>query len=94
MNHHSKVRNLVLASGALSLVIAGGLALAQPGDGGDASPGIEIVRDDATIELAWIDADGTTGTEAVILDVTDAPDHNASGPSPSHADPPEDPLKS
>ena len=92
MMDRSKWSKLLVATGALSLLIAGGVALAQPG--GDAGPEEQIVRDQTTIELAWIDADGTTGTETITLDLSDAPDQATSDPSPESLDPPNDPLKS
>ena len=92
MRVRSKWSKLLVARGALALIVAGGVALAQPGDG--AGPGDRIVRDQATIERSWIDADGETGTETITLDLSDAPDQAASEPSPESVDPPRDPLKS
>lgn len=92
MRVRSKWSELLVATGALSLIVAGSVALAQPGGG--AGPEELIGRDQATIELAWIDADGTTGTETITLDLTNAPDQATSDPSPGSVDPPSDPLKS
>ena len=92
MMDRSKWSKLLVATGVLSLIVAGGVALAQPGS--DAGPEQQIVRDKTTIELAWIDADGTTGTETITLNLTDAPDQAASDPSPESVDPQRDPLKS
>lgn len=93
MSYRSRIARIAAATGALALIVAGGVTLAQSG-GGEAGSDDQVVRDEVTIELAWIDADGTTGTETIVLDLTDAPDHAASEPSPASIDPPQDPMKS
>lgn len=94
MKHRGKRVRVLAATGAAALIVAGGVALAQPGDGWDAGPEQRIVRDQGTIELAWMDADGAMGTDTVALDLTDRPDQADSGPSPQSVDPPQDPMKS
>lgn len=59
MSYRKRIGTILAGTGALALVVAGGVALAQPG-GGEAGPEDHVVRDEVTIELAWIDADGTT----------------------------------
>lgn len=93
MSYRSRIARIAAATGALALIVAGGVALAQTNGGGTGSED-RIVRDEVTFEVAWMDADGTTGTETIVLDLTDAPDQAASEPSPPCVDPPKDPLKS
>ena len=75
---------------ALALALAGGAALAQEGGGGGTDPGSagtgveEIVTDEATIEVAWKDANGEEGVESYTLSAKEqATDHAESDPSPT-----------
>ena len=87
MQQRKRLTRLAAGAGVLALVVAGGVALAQPGD--DAGDGAEqrIVRDESTFEVAWLDADGRTGVETITLDLSDAPDEASSDPSPPGATP-------
>ena len=78
-------------AGALALVLAlaGGAALAHEGGGGGTHPGAsdtgaeQIVTDKATIEVAWLDANGEEGFESYTLTAEQqATDHAESDPSP------------
>ena len=73
---------------ALALALAGSAALAQDGGGTDSAAtetGVEeIVTDEATIEVAWKDANGEEGTESYTLSAEEqATDHAESDPSPA-----------
>ena len=74
---------------ALALALAGGVALAQEGGEGGTDPAAtetgaeEIVTDEATIVVAWKDANGEEGTESYTLSAEEqATTHAESDPSP------------
>ena len=90
----SGLARLAAGTGVLALVLAGGVALAQPHDGGQTGPSTQIVRDQATLDVAWLDADGDSGVETTTLGLSDAPDEAASAPSPLSAQPVADPANS
>lgn len=69
----------------LALALAGGAALASGGseDGTD-SDAEQVVTDDATIEVAWRDANGEEGIDTYTLSAEEqATDHAESDPSPT-----------
>ena len=69
----------------LALALAGGAALASGGseDGTD-SAAEQVVTDDATIEVAWRDANGEEGIDTYTLSAEEqATDHAESDPSPT-----------
>ena len=69
----------------LALALAGGAALASGGseDGTD-SDAEQVVTDDATIEVAWRDANGEEGIDTYTLPAEEqATDHAESDPSPT-----------
>ena len=80
---------VLAAALALALALAGGAALAQEGGGGETDPAAtetgveEIVTDEATIEVAWLDANGEEGVESYTLSAEErATDRAESDPSP------------
>ena len=81
MNQRNRLAKLLAGTRVLAPVVAGGVALAQPGD--DAGDGSEdrIVRDEAAFEVAWRKADGRTGVErrtiTLDLSLSDAPNEAA-----------------
>ena len=83
MNQRNRLAKLLAGTRVLAPVVAGGVALAQPGD--DAGDGSEdrIVRDEAAFEVAWRKAAGRTGVETITLDLSlsDAPNEAATEPS-------------
>ena len=70
---------------ALALALTGGVALAQQGGEGGTETGTEeIVTDEATIVVAWMDANGEEGTESYTLSAEEqATTHAESDPSPT-----------
>ena len=94
MQQRKRLTRLAAGAGVLGLVVAGGVALAQPGD--DSGDGAEqrIVRDESTFDVAWRDADGRSGVETITLDLSGTPDEASSEPSPPGVETERDPAKS
>ncbi len=71
----------------LALALAGGAALASASGGsedGTDSDAEQVVTDDATIEVAWRDANGEEGIDTYTLSAEEqATDHAESDPSPT-----------
>lgn len=86
MKHRSKRTRFLAATGELALIVAGGESGAGPVE--------QIVRDRHRFEVSWIDADDTTGTETIAIDLRDAPGQASSDPSPKGTDSPNDPMTS
>lgn len=93
MMQRNRLARLAAGAGVLALVVAGGVALAQPGDDSGDGSAQRIVRDEASFEVMWMDADGRTGVETITLDLSDAPDEASSEPSPPGVEPEREPAK-